>query len=75
MYFSGFLFDFLMIFKVKFLSKITKNGNIPAELTWRAGPGGLTWQRADVARETTAPLRRGTEATWQDACGPRMTRG
>ena len=46
-------------------------------MTWRAGPGegpdGLTWQRADVARGTTAPLRRGTEATWQDACGPRVT--
>ena len=46
-------------------------------MTWRAGPGmgpdGLTWQRTDVARGTTAPLRRGTEATWQDACGPRVT--
>ena len=36
------------------------------------GPGG-----ADVASEptwrcgSTAPLRRGAEATWQDACGPR----
>ena len=29
---------------------------------------------ADVARGTTAPLRRGTEATWQDACGPRRRR-
>ena len=29
---------------------------------------------ADVARGTTAPLRRGTEATWQDACGPRGAR-
>ena len=38
-----------------------------ANLTWRAGPR----RPADVARGTTAPLRRGTEATWQDACGPR----
>ena len=41
-------------------------------MTWRVGPGvgpdGLTWQRADVERGTTVPLRRGTEATWQDAC-------
>ena len=29
---------------------------------------------ADVARGTTAPLRRGTEAMWQDACGPRKRR-
>ena len=27
-----------------------------------------------MARGTTAPLRRGTEATWQDACGPRRRR-
>ena len=37
-------------------------------------------RRADVARGSTAPLRRGAEATWQDACGPRgaqvaLTRG
>ena len=31
------------------------------------GPRG----RADVARGSTAPLRRGAEATWQGACGPR----
>ena len=24
-----------------------------------------------MARGSTAPLRRGAEATWQDACGPR----
>ena len=29
---------------------------------------------SDVTRGTTAPLRRGTEATWQDACGPRGAR-
>ena len=28
-------------------------------------------RRADVARRSTAPLRRGAEATWQGACGPR----
>ena len=28
-------------------------------------------RRADVARGSTAPLRRGAEATWQGACGPR----
>ena len=27
-----------------------------------------------MARGTTAPLRRGTEATWQDACGSRRRR-
>ena len=44
-------------------------------LTWQPGPGNrLTWQGSDVARGTTAPLRRGTEATWQDACGPRGVR-
>ena len=37
-------------------------------------------RRADVARGSTAPLRRGAEATWQGACGPReaqvaLTRG
>ena len=52
---------------------------------WRAGPGGADvatgpTRRADVARGSTAPLRRGAEATWQDACGPRgaqvaLTRG
>ena len=36
-----------------------------AYLTWQAGPR----QPADVARGTTAPLRRGTEATW---AGPRV---
>ena len=41
----------------------------------KQGPGDrLTWQGGDVARGTTAPLRRGTEATWQDACGPREAR-
>ena len=54
-------------------------------LTWRAGPGRADVatgprRRADVARGSTAPLRRGAEATWQDACGPRgaqvaLTRG
>ena len=29
-------------------------------------------RRADVARGSTAPLGRGAEATWQDACGPRV---
>ena len=28
-------------------------------------------RRADVSRGSTAPLRRGAEATWQGACGPR----
>ena len=37
-------------------------------------------RRVDVARGSTAPLRRGVEATWQGACGPRgmqvaLTRG
>ena len=37
-------------------------------------------RRADVARGSTAPLRRGAEARWQGACGPRgaqvaLTRG
>ena len=27
-----------------------------------------------MARGSTAPLRRGAEATWQDACGPRRRR-
>ena len=27
-----------------------------------------------MARGTTVPLRRGTEATWQDACGPHGAR-
>ena len=31
-------------------------------------------RRADVARGSTAPLRRGAEATWQGACGPRRRR-
>ena len=40
-------------------------------MTWRAGPGDeLTWQGGDVARGTTAPLRRGTEATWQGRVWP-----
>ena len=64
----------MIFFNINFLRKIAKKENVPAELTWQAGPGdGLTWRRADVARGTTAPLRRGTEATWQDACGPRVT--
>ena len=29
-------------------------------------------RRADVARVSTAPLRRGAEATWQGVCGPRV---
>ena len=29
-------------------------------------------RRADEARGSTAPLRRGAEATWQGACGPRV---
>ena len=29
-------------------------------------------RRADVARGSTAPLRRGAEATWQGVCGPRV---
>ena len=32
-------------------------------------------RRADVARGSTGPLRRGAEATWQDACGPRVWSG
>ena len=37
-------------------------------------------RRADVAGGSTAPLRRGAEATWQGTCGPRraklaLTRG
>ena len=31
-------------------------------------------RRADMAHGSTTPLRRGAEATWQDACGPRRRR-
>ena len=63
-----------MNFKAFFYQKNQKKGVVlPQVMTWRVGPDGLTWQRADVERGTTAPLRRGTEATWQDACGPRVT--
>ena len=55
-----------MIFKVKFLSKIAKQKKRTCGADVASGP-----RRADVVHGTTAPLRRGTEATWQDACGPR----
>ena len=59
-----------MNFKPFFLLNNRKKGvGLPQELTWQAGPGG-----ADVERGTTAPLQCGTEATWQDACGPRVAR-
>ena len=42
---------------------------------WRGDRPRRGWrgERAHVARGSTAPLRRGAEATWQDACGPRVT--
>ena len=77
--FTWFLIEFFKYFLIR---KIAKKENVPAELTWRApadvasGPR-RRWrgERAHVARGSTAPLRRGAEATWQDACGMRVTRG
>ena len=52
---------------MNFFIKIAKKGvflSTGPRLTWQPGPGDqLTWQGGDVARGTTAPLRRGTEAT------------
>ena len=58
-----------MNFKAFFsIKKSEKGGRLTAGDDVASGP-----RRADVERGTTAPLRRGTEATWQDACGPRVT--
>ena len=55
---------FYLIFIYIFLIKIGKKGILlTCRVTWRA--------LADVARETTSKVRRGTEATWQSPGGPR----
>ena len=50
--------------------KIAKKGEKLPAADVATGPR----RRADVARGSTAPLRRGAEATWQGACGPRRRR-
>ena len=85
--FIWFLIEFFKFFLVR--KKSRKRENVPAELTWHAPADvaskprrgsrgdrprrGWRGERAHVARRSTAPLRRGAEATWQDACGPRVT--
>ena len=64
---------------MNFFIKIAKKGGIfvhrPRLMTWRAGPGGADVASRPTWRGSTAPLRRGAGATWQDACGPRVMRG
>ena len=67
--FSDFLFDFLRYFLEKSRKKGKRTcGADVARAGWRG-------ERAHVAHGSTAPLRRGAEATWQDACGPYVTCG
>ena len=50
--------------------KIAKKGEKLPAADVATGPR----RRADVALGSTASLRRGAEATWQGACGPRRRR-
>ena len=78
--FSEIYLNFKMIFRWISLLKSRKKGGIfvhrPPTDDMAALPDVAIGPRrlADVACGTTAPLRRGTEATWQDACGPRGAR-
>ena len=71
-----FLYDFKLIFRLIFPLKIAKERVffIP-QTPRRLGRGAceLTRHGADVARGTTARMRRGAEATWQSRGWP--TRG
>ena len=69
-----FFIWFLINFLRKFLVKIAKKGEKLPAADVASGPRrGWRGERAHVARGSTAPLRRGAEATWQDACGPRKS--
>ena len=73
--FPIFYLIFNWIFRLFFSENIEKGGEItcgwPGERSWR---GDRAQGTADVARGSTAPSRRGAEATWQGACGPRGAR-
>ena len=73
--FFGFVFDFLIYFVIK---KNQKRGffipQTPRRLTWRA-QADVARVQADVARRTSARMRRGTEATWQGRAWPRRGAG
>ena len=64
--FSDFYLIFNWIFKY-FISENSEKGEKLPAADVATGPR----RQADVARGSNAPLRRGAEATWQDACGPR----